>query len=57
MEFYRLLCIRLASEGFGAGDPEKIELMPTDWVLDMWEFANFKNEYNETAMELNKVTP
>lgn len=57
MDGVRLMSLRLAREGFGGGDPEKIENMPTDVVLDAWEFINFQGEYEETVMEMNKGTP
>ena len=49
-----LMVLRLAREGFGGGDPERILSMPTNHVLDAWEFVNFQAEYEETTMELNK---
>ena len=57
MDGVRLMSLRLAHEGFGGGDPERIENMPTDVVLDAWEFINFQGEYQETVMEMNKGTP
>ncbi len=54
MDFPRLLSLRLAREGYGGGDPEQVEAMPSDVVLDMWEFLNFQSEYEETAMEMNR---
>lgn len=48
------MLLRLAREGFCGGDPERIEAMPSDMVLDAWEFMSFQTEYEETVMEMNK---
>ena len=50
-----MIVICLAHEGFGGGDPERIENMPSDMVLDAWEYRNFRSDYEETAMEINKA--
>lgn len=54
MDAAKLMSLRLAREGFGSGDPERVMAMPTDVVFDAWEFINFQNEYEETAHELNR---
>ena len=51
------MSLRLAKEGFGGGDPQRIERMPADIVLDAWEYLKFANDYLETAQELNKPKP
>ncbi len=50
------MTLRLAHEGFGGGDPERIENMPSDIVIDAWEYYSFLNDYGETAIELNRAT-
>lgn len=50
------MILRLAHQGFGGGDPERIENMPSDVVIDALEYLNFVSDYEETAMEINKVT-
>ena len=52
----RLMILRLAREGFGGGDPERIENMPSDIVIDAIEYSNFLSDYEETVMEINKST-
>lgn len=54
MEGDLLMALRLAREGFGGGDPEKVLDMPTDLVLAAWELITFQSEYEETALEINK---
>ena len=49
-----IISLRLASEGFGNGDPEKIMSMRGDWVLKMIQYSNFKGEYQEVAIEMNR---
>ena len=54
MDQETLMALRLAREGFGGGDPARISAMPTNMVLDAWEFVNFQAEYEETTREMNK---
>lgn len=54
MQGETLMALRLAREGFGAGDPERILRMPTNVVLDAWEFINFQKDYEESVLEMNK---
>ena len=55
MDSATLMVLRLAREGFGGGDPERILSMPTNHVLDAWEFLDFQSRYEATTMELNKA--
>jgi len=50
------MSLRLAKEGFGGGDPERIEAMRADTVMDAWEYYNFLGDYLETAREINTPT-
>jgi hypothetical protein len=54
MDGATLMVLRLAREGFGGGDPERILAMPTSLVLDAWEFLDFQSRYEATTIELNK---
>jgi hypothetical protein len=55
MDNATLMVLRLAREGFGGGDPERILAMPTNHVLDAWEFLDFQSRYEATTMELNRA--
>lgn len=55
MNHTMLIALRLAREGFGGGDPERILGMRADLVMDAWEYVNFQADYEETLGELNKV--
>ena len=50
----RIVALRLAKEGFGAGNPETILGMKVSTVLDMLNYSNFSNEYQDAAVELNR---
>lgn len=50
----RLIVLQLARAGYGAGDPDKIEQMDVQTVIELWHFHQFTSEYEETATELNK---
>lgn len=54
MDSGRLIALRLSKDGFGT--VEQIEQMPSDMVMDALEYANFLNEYEQTAIELNRDT-
>ena len=54
MDPARLICLRLAKEGFGT--PEQIEGMRTDIVLDALQYSTFIADYESTCFELNKET-
>lgn len=54
MDESKLMALRLAREGFGSGDPQRILAMPTDMVLGAWELINFQSDYQESIIELNK---
>jgi hypothetical protein len=57
MNHTMIIALRLAREGFGGGDPERILAMRADLVLDAWEYINFQADYEETVAELNKGNP
>lgn len=57
MDRETITALRLAREGFGGGDPEKILEMPTDRVIEMIEFVQFQSDYENTVIELNRPTP
>lgn len=46
--------LRLAAEGFCGGDPEKIGKMSGDWVFKTFAYLNFKSEYEEVFIEINR---
>ena len=49
-----LMVHRLACDGFCGGDPQRILDLPSDLVLQHWDFVRFQSEYEETLLELNK---
>ena len=55
MDDDRLACIGLASKGYGRGDPDAIEEMHVQTVLDMLAFATFENQYLKTKIYLNRT--
>lgn len=48
------MALRLASAGFGGGDPERIMRMRADWVLKAIQYEVFKGEYEDVYLELNR---
>jgi hypothetical protein len=38
------------------GTPGQILELPVDEVLNAWAYVKFRDEYEETALELNKPT-
>ena len=48
-----LIVLRLAKAGYGGGNPEVIENMSVDWVLKMFHYENFCNDYESEYMNLN----
>lgn len=54
MPLRELIVQRLAREGIGGGDPERLLRMRADRVLGAWEYSTFLATFDETAMELNK---
>lgn len=48
------VALRLAREGYGGGDPEKVLAMRADVVLAMVQYENFRGTYERTFFELNK---
>jgi hypothetical protein len=49
----KLICLRLAKEHHKTLG--QIEALPTDEVLDMFEYSNFLADYEETAIKLNST--
>jgi len=45
------MCLRLAREHHTT--PGAIAALPTDEVLDMFEYSNFLADYEQTAIKLN----
>jgi len=49
-----LVGLRLASAGYGGGDPEVVVQMRADWVVKMLQYEVFKSTYQEVFVEMNK---
>lgn len=49
-----LIPLLLSKEGFG--NPDEIENMRADLVMNAMEFVNFQADYRETAAEMNRET-
>lgn len=49
-----LVKLRLAAEGFGGGDPERVGKMRADWVVKSFQYLQFKAEYEDVFLEMNK---
>lgn len=49
-----LVGLRLASAGYGGGDPERVVQMRADWVMKMLQYEVFKNEYQDVFLEMNR---
>jgi hypothetical protein len=47
------VAVRLASAGYGAGDPEKVLAMRVDMVLAAMQYEKFKQDYERRWVELN----
>ncbi len=54
MPLRELIVHRLAREGIGGGDPERVLGMRADLVLGAWEMSTFLATFDETDVELNK---
>lgn len=48
-----LIVLRLAKAGYGGGNPEVIENMSVSWVLKMFHYENFCNDYESEYINLN----
>lgn len=49
-----MIALKLAREGYGAGDPEKVLNMRSDLVIAMIQYEKFRSEYEETFYEMNR---
>lgn len=49
-----VIALRLAREGYGGGDPEKVMQMGADWVVMMAQYEQFRAELERTTFEMNK---
>lgn len=47
------MALRLASAGYGGGDPEKVLAMRADLVLAALQYEMFKQDYERRWLELN----
>jgi hypothetical protein len=48
------VALRLAREGYGGGDPEKVLQMRADIVLAAVQYESFRGDYERAYYELNK---
>lgn len=51
-----MVALRLASAGYGGGDPESVLRMRADLVIAAMEYEVFKDDYNTVFIEMNKAT-
>jgi hypothetical protein len=49
-----LICLRLAKDGYGGGNPESIQDWKTETILSVLEYTTFLNDYEATLYEINK---
>jgi len=49
-----MIALRLASSGYGGGNPTTIRAMRVDDVLAMVQYEIFKGEYERAFVELNR---
>lgn len=49
-----MVALRLAKGGWWGGDPGKILLAPADEVLNAVEYEQFKADFENAVIELNK---
>jgi hypothetical protein len=49
-----LVALRLASSGYGGGDPAKVRAMQVGDVLAAVQYEIFKSEYEKVYVELNR---
>lgn len=54
MEDDLVVAIRLAREGYGGGDPDKILNMRVDHVIAIIHYEKFRSDYERSYIELNK---
>jgi hypothetical protein len=54
MDDTRLASIRLASAGYGNGDPRQIIKWPVDLVFDTLAFETFQTDWHRTRDALNQ---
>lgn len=48
------MALRLASAGYGGGDPERIMQMRADWVVKAAQYEAFKSDYQDVYIEMNR---
>ncbi len=49
-----MIALRLAREGYGGGDPERVLGMKADVVMAMVQYEKFRADYERTCLELNR---
>lgn len=49
-----MVALRLAKEGYGGGDPERILKMRADTVLAALQYEAFLGDYERAYIELNR---
>lgn len=49
-----MIALRLAKDGYGGGDPEKVLRMRSDLVVAAVQYEKFRNDYERTYYEINK---
>jgi len=48
------IALKIASEGYYNGSPEKVLHAPIDIILDLNEYIDFRSDYQNAFYELNK---
>lgn len=56
LTFCQRVCITLASEGWGNGNPEEIAKMKVGWVFIMKDYAKFTNDYRAEYKSLREAS-
>lgn len=49
-----MVALRLAHEGYGGGDPEKVLRMRADIVLAAIQYEKFRSDYERAYFDLNR---
>lgn len=49
-----MVALRLAREGYGGGDPEKVLQMRADVVMAAVAYEVFRSDFQRTTFDLNK---
>lgn len=49
-----VIAVKLASMGYGTGDPQKVLEFPADVVMTILQYEQFQSDYMSAFVDLNK---